>query len=236
MILIKSPCFLALSASPGSNKEKIQEICSNLCIEQIIVKSEDDEDVLPYVYNIDVKHKHVDLDDEHKEISHILQSLIDDKIKWLIDNNFIKKKKIENVYRKDLLNLGDHLKSAIMDSNNKNFFLYAALKYQSMSMILLYCRDLIESQGSFSLKKFFNKFENDVPNKTYQELLSDPRIQNILEMLKNDKILFSHPKLSNVLSIVKEFLFSLRKLLLLLLLFLLIQMLKSMRGSGKSAN
>ena len=57
----KIPMFLALSASPGSNKEKIQEICSNLYIEQIIVKSEDDKDVLPYVYNIDIKHKHVDI-------------------------------------------------------------------------------------------------------------------------------------------------------------------------------
>jgi ERCC4-related helicase len=203
------PMFLALSASPGSNKEKIQEICSNLYIEQIIVKSEDDGDVLPYVYNIDVKHRYVDLDGKHKEISSILQSLIDDKIKWLIDNNFIKKKKIENVYRKDLLNLSECLKSEITNSDNKNFFLYAALKYQSMSMILLYCRDLVESQGSFSLKKFFNQFEGgDVPTRTYQELLSDPRIQKVLEMLKKDKILFSHPKLLDLLSIVKEFLYS----------------------------
>ena len=65
----KIPMFLALSASPGSNKEKIQEICSNLYIEQIIVKSEDDEDVLPYVYNIDIKHRYVNLDEKHKEIS-----------------------------------------------------------------------------------------------------------------------------------------------------------------------
>jgi ERCC4-related helicase len=207
------PMFLALSASPGSNKEKIQEICSNLYIEQIIVKSEDDADVLPYVYNIDIKHRYVNLDDKHKEISAILQSLIDDKIKWLIDNNFIKKKKIENIYRKDLLNLSDRLKSAITNSDNKNFYLYAALKYQSMAMILLYCRDLVESQGIFSLKKFFNKFEDsgndkDVPTRTYQELLSDPRIRKVIEMLKNDNILLSHPKLLDVLLIVKDFLCS----------------------------
>jgi len=207
----KIPMFLALSASPGSNKEKIKEICSNLFIEQIIAKSEDDEDVLPYIYNIDVKHRQIDLDDRHKEISYILQSLIKDKIKWLIDNNLLKKKKIDNVYRKDLLNLGDFLKSTITESNNKNFILYAALKYQSMAMILLYCRDLIESQGSFSLKKFFDKFENEVPNKTYQELLSDNRIQKVLEMLKNDDNPYSHPKLRNVLSIVKDFLYSPRE-------------------------
>ncbi len=206
----KVPLILALSASPGSNREKIKKICSSLFVEQIIVKSEDDEDVLPYVYNIDIEHKLIDLDKEHKEISGVFQSLIDDKIRWLIDKGFIKnKKKIENVYRKDLLNLADYLKSKISDSNNNNnnFFLYAALKYQSMAMILLYCRDLIESQGGFSLKKFFNKFENEIPNKTYQELFSDPRIQKVLEMLKNGKA-SSHPKIQDTLSIVKDFLYS----------------------------
>jgi Fanconi anemia group M protein len=204
----KTPMFLALTASPGSNKEKIKEVCSNLCMEQIIVKSEGDEDVLPYVYNVNVTHRRIDLGDKHKGISIILQSLADEKINWLIDNNFIKKKKAENVYRKDLLNLGDHLKSSITDSDNKNFFLYAALKYQSMSMTLLYCRDLIESQGGFSLKKFFNKFEDGdaAPTKTYRELLSDPRIQKVVEMLKDDSVL-SHPKLQNLLSIVKDFLY-----------------------------
>ncbi len=204
----KIPMQLALSASPGSSKEKIQEICSNLYIEQTIIKSEDDKDVLPYVYNIDIEHKRFDIDTKHKEISSIIQSLIDDKIKWLIDNNLIKKKKVENVYRKDLLNLGNYLKTEITQTNNnKNFFLFAALKYQSMSMILLYCRDLIESQGSFSLKKFFDKFQNDIPNRTYLELLFDPNIQKIIEILKNDKILFSHPKISNLISIVKNFLY-----------------------------
>ncbi|HYP43268.1 MAG TPA: helicase-related protein, partial [Candidatus Nitrosocosmicus sp.] len=205
----KVPLILALSASPGSNREKIKKICSSLFVEQIIVKSEDDEDVLPYVYNIDIEHNLIDLGKEHREISGVLQSLIDDKIRWLIDNGFIKnKKKIENVYRKDLLNLADYLKSKISDSNNNNnFFLYAALKYQSMAMIMLYCRDLIESQGGFSLKKFFNKFENEIPNKTYQELLSDPRIQKVMEMLKNGKA-SSHPKIQDTLSIVKDFLYS----------------------------
>ncbi len=202
------PMFLALTASPGSNEEKIQEICTNLFMEQIIVKSEDDVDVLPYVYNIDVIHNYVELDEEHKNISSILQSLIDEKIKWLIDNKFIKKKRITNIYRKDLLNLSEKLKIAISESNHTNFLLYVALRYQTMSMILLYCRDLVESQGNFALKKFFDQFGGDeVQLKSYQDLLSDSRIKKIISILKYDNSLFSHPKISNILLIVKDFLF-----------------------------
>ncbi len=202
------PMFLALSASPGSNEEKIQEICTNLFMEQIIVKSEDDADVLPYVYNIEVIHNYVELDEEHKNISSILQSLINEKIKWLLDNKFIKKKRIINVYRKDLLNLSENLKIAISQSNHTNFLLYAALRYQTMSMILLYCRDLVESQGNFALKKFLDQFNGDESQlKSYQDLLSDSRMKEIIDILKYDNSLFSHPKISNTLLIVKDFLF-----------------------------
>src|SRR6185437_3292432 len=202
------PMFLALSASPGSNEDKIQEICTNLFMEQIIVKSEDDADVLPYVYNIEVIHKYVELDEEHKNISSILQSLIDEKIKWLLDNKFIKKKRIINVYRKDLLNLSENLKIAISQSNYPNFLLYAALRYQTMSMILLYCRHLVESQGNFALKKFLDQFNGDESQlKSYQDLLSDSRIKEIIDILKYDNSLFSHPKISNILLIVKDFIF-----------------------------
>ena len=63
-----------------------------------------------------------------------------------------------------------------------------------MSMILLYCRDLVESQGGFSLKKFFNKFEDSGGDMIFQTehiknyfLIS--RIRKVIEMLKNDEIL-----------------------------------------------
>ena len=192
IIQIPFQCFWLYLLVLDLMKKKFEEICTNLFMEQIIVKSEDDADVLPYVYNIEVIHKYVESDEEHKNISSILQSLIDEKIKWLLDNKFIKKKRIINVYRKDLLNLSENLKIAISQSNHPNFLLYAALRYQTMSMILLYCRDLVESQGNFALKKFLNQFNGDESQlKSYQDLLSDSRIKKIIDILKYDNSLFS---------------------------------------------
>lgn len=201
----KFPLILALSASPGASETKIKEICSNLFIEQIIVKSERDEDVLPYIYNTDVEHCLIEINDYHRELSKLLSSLIQETVGWLITNKFIKKKKVESVYRKDLLSLGDYIKSKL-DSKNTNFFLLAALKYQSLSMILLYCRDLVESQGSFALKKFLDKVQDkSYYSKTYQELFSDSRIKKIVEILRNHSN-ETHPKLEKVLSIINHFL------------------------------
>lgn len=47
--------IVALSATPGNNPEKIQEVLTNLCISKLEAKDEDDQDVKPYVHSRDVK-------------------------------------------------------------------------------------------------------------------------------------------------------------------------------------
>ncbi|MDQ4073299.1 MAG: DEAD/DEAH box helicase, partial [Thermoproteota archaeon] len=231
----KIPLVLALSASPSSSREKIEEICSNLFIEQIVAKSEKDDDVSPYVHKVDIEHRRIDLDRVHKEISSIIKAVLEEKIEWLISKSFIRRRKNSEVFRKDLLKLGEDLRAKLESQNNNNTFhsssnyiLFSAIKYQSMSLILLHCRDLVESQGGFALKKFFAKIEDDssgvndgyngsseakgssggsvIPTKTYEELLLDTRIRKVIHMLENENIPI-HPKLRNVISIVKEFLF-----------------------------
>ena len=200
----KHPLVLGLSASPGAKEEKIREICSNLFIEQIITKSEQDEDVLPYIFDTNIEHYSIEMNDYQKDLSALLNSLINDNISWLINNRFIRKRKIESVYRKDLLSLGDYIKSKL-DPKNMNFFLLTALKFQSLSLILLYCRDLVESQGSFALKKFLDHAKDNSKSKTYQELFLDSRIKAIIKILK-DHDNEPPPKLIKVLSIVSQFL------------------------------
>lgn len=200
----KLPLVLGLSASPGAKEEKIKEICSNLFIEQIIVKSERDDDVLPYVFDTNIEHCSIEMNDYHKDLSNLLNSMIFDNISWLINKRLIKKKRVENVYRKDLLSLGEYIKLNI-DPKNMNFFLLTALKVQSLSLILLYCRDLVESQGSFALKKFLDNAKENSKSKTYQELFVDSRIKEITKILK-DHDNEPPPKLEKVLSIVNRFL------------------------------
>ncbi|HLD96739.1 MAG TPA: DEAD/DEAH box helicase, partial [Candidatus Nanoarchaeia archaeon] len=55
------PRVLALTASPGSDIEKISEVCKNLFIEEIEVRTEADPDVKPYVQEISVEWVNVDL-------------------------------------------------------------------------------------------------------------------------------------------------------------------------------
>ena len=198
-----SPLVLGLSASPGYTEDKIKEICANLFIEQIVSKEERDDDVFPYVYDTKIEYHRVVLDNYHLEISAILTSMIHDNVNWLIKNKLLKKKRADSVYKKDLLSLRDYIASNL-DPKNPNLFLITALRYQSLSMILLYCRDLIESQGAFALRKFLNNSKEN-PTKTYNHLFLDTRLQQIEEIL-NKNIDQTAPKLTKLLSIIDQFL------------------------------
>ena len=55
------PRIIGLTASPGSDMEKIQEVCKNLYIEEIEIRTDKDPDVRPYVHEIDVKWVPVEL-------------------------------------------------------------------------------------------------------------------------------------------------------------------------------
>ena len=86
--------------------------------------------------------------------------MLHEKLKWLIHNGMLRKKSLEWVFKRDLISLGDELRYTIeLTMEEQRSILYTALMYQSSALTLMYCLELIESQGSFSLKAFLNRME-----------------------------------------------------------------------------
>ena len=79
--------------------------------------------------------------------------------------------------------------------------LYAALMQQSSALTLMYCVELIESQGSTSLKAFLERIENH-GRKAHQSLLDDNRIKEIQTLLNSPKI--DHPKTRYLVDLLKQ--------------------------------
>ena len=44
-----------MTATPGNNVEKIQEVLNKLCIARMMVKDEEDNDVKPYIHTKEIK-------------------------------------------------------------------------------------------------------------------------------------------------------------------------------------
>ena len=90
--------------------------------------------------------------------------------------------------------------------------LYFALMQQSLVLTLLYCVELVESQGSASLKAFLDRIEKGSStfgssiaeggkSKTHKSLINDPRVKEIRTLLNTLKI--EHPKVKCLIEILR---------------------------------
>ena len=195
------PYILAMTASPGAERKRIQEVCNNLFIEHIEYRSEDDPDVKPYVNAIDVKWEWLNLPEEFRYIVSILRSMLEEKIKWLIRNGLFLRG-IKWIFKKDLIELGEALRYKLeLTMEEQRGLLYIAILNQSSALTLMYCVELIESQGSYSLKDFLDRIDEDGSN-AHTFLLKDPRMMEIKTLVEG--IVKEHPKILHLLQLIKD--------------------------------
>jgi ERCC4-related helicase len=211
------PVILAMTASPGSDTKRIQDICGNLFIEHLEYRTEEDADVKPYVNPINVNWQWVDLTSEYNYIRSILRNLLDDKLRWLVQHGFLRSKRdIRWIFKRDLIDAGAEIRYNLeLSQEELRASLYFALMQQSSALTLLYCVELIESQGSYSLKMFLDRTESDNSTfgsssnrtntgggKAHRSLLNDPRIKEIRTLLS--ALRTEHPKLKYLIEILKD--------------------------------
>src|SRR5215467_5562688 len=196
------PVILAMTASPGSEKSRMEEVCNNLSIEQIEHRNEDDEDVKPYINPIDTTWKWFIIPQEYKYISSIFRTMLEDKLQYLIERGLLRKKHPQWIFKRELINLGEEIRYRLeLTMEELRGSLYAALLQQSSALTLMYCAELIESQGIASLKAFLKRIEED-GGKAHQSLLNDNRIKEIRTLVKNLKV--EHPKTTYLVKLLKQ--------------------------------
>ncbi|MBW2970196.1 DEAD/DEAH box helicase [Candidatus Woesearchaeota archaeon] len=148
------PRVLALTASPGSDTTKIEEVCNNLGIEAVEIRTEKDPDVQPYVQPIEIEWKKVELPEEFKKIQNLLQNCIKAKIQQL------KKYGVKTNYltKKELLQIQAQLQAKLRTEKD-----YEAMKAISLLAEIIKAQhavELLETQSIASLNKYLtNLFE-----------------------------------------------------------------------------
>jgi len=199
------PLILALTASPGSDKQRMQEICDNLFIEHLEYRNEEDQDVRQYINPVEIDWKFFDLPAEYQYIRSNLRSMLDEKIKWLIQHKLLLRKNARWVFKRDLINVGEQIRNNLeITSEQERRPLYIALMQQSLALSLMYCSELIESQGSYSLKAFLDRIEDvsEAGRKSHQSLMKDTRMKEIQTLV--NKLAIDHPKLRYIVNILKN--------------------------------
>src|SRR3989344_2475287 len=126
MKLSQFPRIIALTASPGSDMEKIQEVCRNLFIEDIEVRTDEDPDVKPYIQEMQIDWVKVDLPKVFADIQRFLLLFLRERFEKLKKWGVLQRKELRYVSKSDLLDLQAQLRGRI-SSGEKDFVVWNAI-------------------------------------------------------------------------------------------------------------
>jgi Fanconi anemia group M protein len=198
---------MGTTASPGYDLDKISEVCRNLGIINIAVRSETDADVAPYVFGTQVEWVRVDVPEGVDEITDLLQKVMDERVEALRKYHVIDEKRKPGV--RDLLAAGDILRAKI-SATPRNLHLFRALTIQASAIKINHAIDLGRTQGRESLRNYMQKIVNDAETKggsrAAKELVKDDRFEKVRRLL--DKGGEDHPKLDRMKQIINKQLFT----------------------------
>jgi Fanconi anemia group M protein len=197
----KEKCrIMALTASPASDKEKLDEIKSNLFISEIEVRTEKDKDVESYVKGKKIERVYVELPEEFKEIKDLLERSLKSRLRILYDAELINSLDLNKIRKKDFLMLQGQLSREVRKGE---FNTYKQISIVASCLKIMHCLELLQSHGIGPMKEFFKKLEIQSRTvKAAKNLLSDWNFKKAMILSHRSKE--EHPKLKALEAIVRK--------------------------------
>ncbi len=199
----RSPLLLAMTASPGGQEVKVEEVCRNLGIEIVETRTEQDSDVAPYVHERSIQVREVDLPSPLKSAVEDLNELLEMRITVLRELGFDLPKR-QQLSMKMLNALNAQIQERIQERDAAG---YTAASLYAELMKLRHAVSLAESQGSRVLAlyvhRLFAEGASAGGSKAAARLAKDPVFIRLLERCMSwDREL--HPKMEILSSVTEE--------------------------------
>lgn len=198
------PRVLALTASPGSEVETMTEICQNLNIRKVEVRTERDEDVKPYVQPVAIEWVKVPFPEEFKKIQRLLQECLRNKLTEVKQYGYCKSVECSKT---ELLALQSELQQKI-SREGKDFEMLRSMSLLAEALKIEYALELLETQGIKPLASYCQKLQGEAviaTTKAVKNLVVDELFKSAIclteEAIKNN---FEHPKLPKVRNLVEN--------------------------------
>ncbi|MBS1266116.1 MAG: 3'-flap repair endonuclease Xpf [Candidatus Woesearchaeota archaeon] len=205
--LSKFPKIIGMTASPGSDLEKIKEVCKNLRIESIEVRTNKDPDVRQYVKPIEIKWVDVELPKEFLNIKKYLDDCIQSKLLRVAKKGFISKKKIKRLPKRELLGLQASLQAKI-SQGERDYEVMKSISLVAEAMKVQHASILLETQGISPLLDYMNQIKSQSRKTKVKAVINLMRDLNFRSAMIKAESLFEkgieHPKLSKLREILDK--------------------------------
>lgn len=190
-----------LSASPGSNKDAILQVCENLGLTDAHIKSPEDPDMAEYIPETNIEYKLIDLPDELLEIRDLLQDryveLLTDMKKLGAGNSTSKTAGFRDLQK------ARAAAQEMKNEGNDDAFLIFSLHAEAVK--LFHAIKRIESQGPAAFLAYLDRAQkkaNSGGSKADKRFVSHPAIQQAREMAEDFDQL--HPKKDSLRMFILE--------------------------------
>ncbi|MFB6075947.1 MAG: helicase-related protein [Candidatus Aenigmatarchaeota archaeon] len=195
--------ILALTASPGGEKRKIDHVKENLYIDEIEIRTEEDSDVRPYIQDVDINWIEVHLPKEFENIRGLLKRTLKRRYKKLKKWEFAKSTKLG---KRDLLDIQERLRKILATGRDPNPLVYQGISKTAEALKIEHSLMLLETQGLTSFLKYMKRLRQQAKEgktRAAKSVMKDGNIEvayrKANELLDNDK---EHPKLEKLQGVV----------------------------------
>lgn len=195
--------ILGLTASPGSEASVIKEVCKNLGIEAVEIRTRYSEDVKEYLQELSIEIIRVDLPDEFANIRDLLADIFKKRVEELKNRKLL----FLPATKKNLLEL-QHTIMRQIASGNKHFNLLSGASVCAQTIKLQHALEMIETQGVNSLYDYMKDlFEQAAQGKSraVQQLVKQQEFNKAY--ILTSELSFKgieHPKLTKLKEIIEK--------------------------------
>ena len=196
--------ILAMTASPGSDIETVQEICNNLHIERVEVRTEEDPDVKPYIQNVKINWVKVEFPPEFKAVQKHLKDCVKSKLIEAQNYGYCSR---SDLGKGQMIQLQGELQQKI-SSGEKYFEILRSISLIAEALKVEHGLELLESQGIIQLHNYLKKIQHEAITSTVKavkNLAIDPNFKSALhlaeELVKNN---IEHPKIPKLKELILQ--------------------------------
>ena len=193
--------ILGLTASPGSDKARVQQICKNLDIERLEIRNRDSEDVKPYLQELKIEKHEVPFPKDFIEIQVLLKRIYNSKVEQLRNRNLL----FEPANKITLLKLQNRLASQVSPGN---FNAMIGMSLCAQAIKISHALELLETQTISGLNEYLKGLEKQAEEKKskgVQTLVNSSEFKaarlSINKLIENK---IEHPKIEELKALIEN--------------------------------
>jgi ERCC4-related helicase len=196
---------MGLTASPGWERERAEEVCAALGIAAVAARTEDDADVAPYVMGTEVEWRTVQLSLRQVRAKRAFEEVLDASVNRLKRLGFVRhRKKGQKASKKDIVKAGNEMRARLPKAGRMRGALFGAMHHQAIALHAVHCLELLETQGVVPALDYIGRLEAEPKKKkSVKSFLANPAVVRGIDHLRRHEGV-SHAKVDETVAVVRE--------------------------------